>query len=558
MFISKVKICLVNIESTQYPLRTTPLGIISLGGYLKHIYKNKVVINYIDTQIEHNKEKIIDLIKQQKPDLIGISLKPGSEPLSYDILDIIFRTNLDSVVILGGITPTYGHSSLLNNYNNTFCCIGRGEHTLQSLTDMVFRNNIMIDKIPNIAYVKNGYIHLTKNHFFNLNECPKADWDGFFSYYSPNNYEEIWIERSSGCRRKGKQIGCSFCSILPNGGCYRWSKKKLSVVFSEINSLLSFGIRHIRFTDEEFFHDNSDDLILFAHSMLSLSQQLKKCNDRFSFDLALRTDDVVLRSDYYKFNYNHTKLKALKILKLAGLDQVYIGIESGNNCQLKRYNKGITVKQNMNAILAIRQIGIQVAAGWIMFDPLMKKVKEIEENLNFLKLAQLIPTNVYDDFVPNPISCLKVIKGSQYQLQLEKYNVKTVNKDDSIEIKYEYINKDIGFIVEKLTSAQKSIWPVYYLLKNIVALGRFYSNNFQQLPVANEIYFRLKHNDILMLDAILYATSDSNNIIESIQSDDSIKHIDKLRQIIINEAQRIIRQYVLINGGISIVNCLSH
>jgi len=91
----------------------------------------------------------------------------------------------------------------------------------------------------------------------------------------------------------------------------------------------------------------------------------------------------------------------------AGLDRVFLGLESFSPSQLKRYGKQISVESNFRAVDILRNMGVDVVAGYIPIDPLMS-LEELQENLVGLR-----STGMYKK-VTNPLSVLRVQEGSPY------------------------------------------------------------------------------------------------------------------------------------------------
>ena len=58
-------------------------------------------------------------------------------------------------------------------------------------------------------------------------------------------------------------------------------------------------------------------------------------------------------------------------MKKAGLREVFLGIESLEKEQLKRYNKKANIDTNTKAIKTISDIGLNIDSGYILFDPEM-------------------------------------------------------------------------------------------------------------------------------------------------------------------------------------------
>jgi radical SAM superfamily enzyme YgiQ (UPF0313 family) len=71
-------------------------------------------------------------------------------------------------------------------------------------------------------------------------------------------------------------------------------------------------------------------------------------------------------------------------LRDAGLFLVYMGIESGTEQGLEVLNKEMTVEENLQAVDTLKQLGIQVGYGFMLFDP-TSTFESVRENIGFLR-----------------------------------------------------------------------------------------------------------------------------------------------------------------------------
>ncbi|MFA5363547.1 MAG: TIM barrel protein, partial [Candidatus Omnitrophota bacterium] len=65
------------------------------------------------------------------------------------------------------------------------------------------------------------------------------------------------------------------------------------------------------------------------------------------------------------------------------MKNVFVGMESGSNSQLKRYGKGVSSEEHRKALRILENLGIQIGIGFIPLDP-MVTIDELEENVDFL------------------------------------------------------------------------------------------------------------------------------------------------------------------------------
>ncbi|MBM2834842.1 MAG: B12-binding protein, partial [Candidatus Brocadiaceae bacterium] len=91
-------------------------------------------------------------------------------------------------------------------------------------------------------------------------------------------------------------------------------------------------------------------------------------NIRFGFEC--RANDI---EDY-----------SLSRLVMAGLTNVFLGLESGDPASLKRFKKHTTVDENKQAIQLLRDYGIEPTFGFIMFEP-NSTMESVRNNFEFLQ-----------------------------------------------------------------------------------------------------------------------------------------------------------------------------
>jgi radical SAM superfamily enzyme YgiQ (UPF0313 family) len=76
--------------------------------------------------------------------------------------------------------------------------------------------------------------------------------------------------------------------------------------------------------------------------------------------------------------------RLFQCLKEAGLDFVFLGIESWDNSTLERMNKNLSVRQNSIACSILSKLNIDFRVGFIMFDPFCR-MEDVVTNINAIK-----------------------------------------------------------------------------------------------------------------------------------------------------------------------------
>ncbi|SHJ79168.1 B12-binding domain-containing radical SAM protein [Desulfofundulus thermosubterraneus] len=166
---------------------------------------------------------------------------------------------------------------------------------------------------------------------------------------------------------------CTFCYLNAfYGPGTVWRGRNPENIVAEIDEVYkATGNPSFYFADANFFGPGERG----RHRALELARLLKQRDFPLVFGLECRSSDV--------------DEEVFAGLVEAGLRDVFLGVESGAQSALDRFQKGTTVAQNERAITVLRRLGINIALGFINFDP-GTTLEEIRENLNFLQRMELL------------------------------------------------------------------------------------------------------------------------------------------------------------------------
>lgn len=513
------RILFVNANSPEYPVKTAPLGIITLGAHLKRVFgAENVDVDYIDMQIE-SPDNVLAQINETLADIAGISVKIGGTTVMDRLLREMRGRDPDRespMVVLGNALPTYASDHIHHTYPGVICVIGRGEYAMERLTRYVIAGKPPdgFFTVPGASFVVGKTIFQTESRPFNPSDFGVADWGTFFQKYKPSGYQEKWAaEASVGCPQKDGGVGCKFCAILPHGDSRGWLPFPEERVIDEMRTLALQGISHIRLPDEEFAAGKPLREFQLAQRLVHLKQELSSQGVRMpTFDFAMRVDDVfkrgareqesrVIEGIEIPMSNNYLRREALRLFKEAGLTQIYLGFESGSADQLKRMYKAVTPQDNKTAIRILRELGIQIAGGWIMIDPEMKGLDDLKENIAFIEEMDLIPQTRTDDFITNPLNRMRVLEGSPLVAALERKGLLRGLKENMVEYNFEYEDPIIGAIAAIMEMWEEEVKPLTYAVKNAVANAAL--NPDLHVGILDKYFFRLKKLDFELIKAIV-------------------------------------------------------
>jgi len=448
---TNVKMIFVNLISPKFIVRyQAPLAVNILAGYVKNKMP-EIDVKVIDMQkkfedtdkkltinerfentIESIKQQIINESKKSKL-VVGFSMKWTTQDVAKIIVDKIKESNYadNSLFVLGNIGATYAYKELLNTptFSDALAVVGEGEDALIKIIKVVLKNVKLHDMknyngISNVALNLENQIILNKPKRINLKLYPKHTITDSSQVYD-KEWDVYAIETSRGC----PWGNCTFCSIkeqfdekqAKKDNNWKWQPFSLDIVFDNIRRLAKQGAISFDIKDSEFFgpvrksleydpfNDTMDRAEMFAKKLIALNEDFN--GEIYINHISVRVDTIYREGEDEK---NKRRKEVYTLLKEAGVKGVYLGIESGNESQLRRYCKGVTVKENKEAINFMKKLGFEIEVGFIFFDCLAT-MEELKENLKFIEETKLYETD------SRILGTLRLQQGSPY-IQLAKNN----------------------------------------------------------------------------------------------------------------------------------------
>lgn len=304
----------------------------------------------------------------RQPRVVGFSLIFQFFLPQYRQVAICLReAGITSHFTIGGHYPSLCHDELLRNFPEMDSVVRyEGEATLTELVTCL-ANQDDWRKIPGLAYLQEGEVVTTE---------PRAlvhDLDSLPFPYRPYGPEHVGgfptlpLLASRGCARR-----CSFCSIhtfyrTAPGKVVR-TRKPEKVIEEMLLLQRQFGIRVFLFQD--------DDFPLWGPA-----------GRRWAAELTARMHESGLAERaVWKISCRgeYVEPELFKSLRDAGLFLVYMGIESGVEQGLKILRKDMTVQGNLEAVRVLKETGLLVSYGFMLFDP-SSTFDSVRENIQFLR-----------------------------------------------------------------------------------------------------------------------------------------------------------------------------
>ena len=239
---------------------------------------------------------------------------------------------------------------------------GEGELTLHEL---ITSNCTAIENCCGIAYLNNGTIITTPKRpvLTQLDILPQPAWD----LIDIQQYKNIWLKAHQKfslniATTRGCPFKCNWCAKPIYGNRYN-SRTPVSVV-EELKLLMNnFGATHFWVCDDIFG--------LKPGWVEAFSELLKKENLQPKLKIQCRADLLLTEN-------------TIQHLINAGLDEVWMGAESGSQQILDAMDKGTQVEQIAEATQLLKKFGVKVCF-FLQYGYLGETKNDIDKTLNMVQ-----------------------------------------------------------------------------------------------------------------------------------------------------------------------------
>ena len=435
----KMKVALIDVGYDRVDLNE-PLGITVLNDYIKRNLDVQLYVSF------RNIEKdFIEKLLNYKPDVVCVSTSIGSLQYFDEVYTAVRKQLGNVLVVVGGLYATYAYEQFIKAYPDVFCIIGEGEEAIVKILDNIYKATDAeqlyetVQECPNLAFIRDGKLITTKRSVLDLSEMN----------YVPAHIFAKSINDAEGCVRMEASRGCpwnncSYCVLKMKYCGSKWRPYPVEKVIREMKNLSADGVKTVYFTDEEFISGDYDRMEQLADKIIDA----KKCGEISSdFNFAASTSVKALFGKYCEHPVPQERINAVLLkLKEAGLRSLFLGIESGSDSQLRRYCKGVTAEQSVEAIELLTKLGIEQDIGYIIFDPLVT-VDELMQTVEFLERCHL------DSNMSRFAKDMRIVPFTHYY----KVYGKVFKQFDlkQLEYLYSFANADVQIIHDEYTRLEE-------------------------------------------------------------------------------------------------------
>lgn len=347
------------------------------------------IVELYDLQLNSNINDFVTNIKNKSIDIVGISMTFGLFDVLEQVLNAIYQENLKCIITVGGSLAAITYKQILEKFPKVIVSLSEGEMFIKQII-RYYKGQCKIEEIHGIAFRDENTIRQTSVCSFSpTSEISLPELDLLLPTFKAKGVFQL--ETSRGCYN-----ACTFCprkqkgnwrghfndvkkiEYLLNYFCYTLRKAKL-----DPQNFIVYVV------DEEFIGGEDK-----KHQTRAIEISEIFAKNKLRYETSFRMNTIYNHSLSYEKNLK--KAETIIKLKNNGLNRVLVGVESGVQSVLKRFNKNVTSEENIAGIRLLTGLGIPIRFTYITFDPLMT-FQELKETYFFQGRKDLLLKPYYKD-----------------------------------------------------------------------------------------------------------------------------------------------------------------
>lgn len=409
---------IVHDKDTANPDSIEHLGLAYLAAALR---QDGFLVSIINVESD---EELTLYIHQQHPQLVGFVTTSATMYRVMELARTVKRIAPEIQISFGGHMATFCPDRLLQACPEVdFLVRGEGEHILLELCHAIASgaNSGMDTRLASIM----GISYRLGNHVFHNPPRPLiADLDtlpnparDYLTKYSRLPFARISTSR--GCYGH-----CSFCSSFVGRDLSPvWRGRSVPHIVDELEQLArNYKIQTFDIVDASF----EDPPATGKKRLMEFADEVLQRNLNLYFNCNFRAE-----------SWTQEDLPLLERLEQAGLEKIFIGIESGVEKNLRLFGKRAKVEHNIRSIqLFSGRKTLNVTFGYIMFHP-YNDFEELVESADFLH-----QTGISYDF-RNYVTKLEVYPETRMYARMKQDGLVEEKDDFSECYSYSFRNPEV-------------------------------------------------------------------------------------------------------------------
>lgn len=352
-----------------------PLGTLYAASLMR---QEEYAVNLFDTNLRNNPFDIIPILEREKPRYLVLyddgfnyltkMCLTNMREAAFKMLALGKKKGCITVVCSSDSTD---HYKKYMDHGADYVIQGEGEITLKELIRSL-DHNLSIAEIKGLIYMDEGTIKVAPKRpvLQNLDELPLPAWD----LVDIRSYQDVWREHGreftlNMATTRGCPFKCNWCAKPIYGNRYNSHSPE-------------YIVKHIQFLQEKFdvkrFWMCDDIFGLKPNWVQRFNKVLQREGVQLKYYIQSRVD-LLLKED------------TIEALVQSGLQEVWVGAESGSQKILDAMDKGTTVEQIYAATRLLKEQKVRVAF-FIQFGYLEETREDISKTITMIK--ELLPDDL--------------------------------------------------------------------------------------------------------------------------------------------------------------------